>query len=293
MADAVCGCLLHRSANRFSGDSLNPSTELTYTTRTVGYGASESQVGDLYLPNTISPPVVCLLHGGFWRMPYGREEFNPVANDLAARGYAVWNLEYRRLGEPQGGWPETLQDVASGVDHLATLAAEGTPLNLSQVVVVGHSAGGHLALWCADRKSRQGVLRRPTRVFPVAAAGLAAVADLARTFALGAGNNAVGQLLEGSPEQRPERYMAASPAALLPLGAKQLIIHGTADEVLPIEIARTYVHAAEAAGDEVQYCELAGAGHMDYLDPNSEAHATLCRWLRGIRDAASPQRVGV
>ena len=262
---------------------------------TIEYGASQSQVGDLYLPRLEHAPVVCLLHGGFWRMPYGRDELAPVANDLVARGFAVWNLEYRRLGAPDGGWPHMLQDVALGIDHLATLAATtSTKLDLGRVIVVGHSAGGHFALWSAARDDKSHVLRRPARVLPIAAAGMAAVVDLARTFELNSGNSAVGQLLDGSPGQRPERYAAASPIALLPLGVKQLIIHGTADAALPVEIARVYARAAEAAGDNIQYRELLGVGHMDFLDPNSEAHATLCAWLEGFRDAAisppSPSR---
>ncbi len=254
-------------------------TQIAYTMRTVEYGTSESQVGDLYVPRAPRPPVVCLLHGGFWRMPYNRNELEPVARDLAARGFAVWNLEYRRLGEPGGGWPETFQDVSTGIDHLATLVADGTELDLDRVTVVGHSAGGHLALWSGARNSRQGVPRRPARVHPAAVAGLAAIVDLERNFALSAGNSAVGELLQGSPEKQPERYAAASPIALLPLGARQLIVHGAADEALPVEMARDYVRAARVAGDSVQYCELARAGHMDFLDPSSEAHATLCRWL--------------
>jgi len=271
------------------GGPLNSQrTHQPYTMRTIKYGLSESQVGDLYVPGATRPPVVCLLHGGFWRMPYGRDEFSPVARDLAARGFAVWNLEYRRLGAPGGGWPGTLQDVAAGIDHLARLVGERVELDLSRVVVVGHSAGGHLALWCAARRSKQGVLRTPASVQPVAAAGLAAVVDLARTFSLSAENSPVGELLGGSPEEQPERYAAASPMALLPLGVNQLIVHGVMDEALPIEITRDYVQAAKAAGDSVQFSELPNARHMDCLDPGSEAHVTLCRWLEQFANGAAP-----
>jgi len=174
---------------------------------------------------------------------------------------------------------EFWQDVAAGIDHLAMVVAEGTELDLNRVTVVGHSAGGHLALWSGARSDKRGALRVPTRVRPVAAAGLAAVVDLARAHALSVGNSAVGELLEGSPGQQPTRYAVASPIALLPLGVKQLIVHGAADDALPIEMARNYAQAAQAAGDSVQFCELPAAGHMDYLDPGSEAHSTLCRWL--------------
>jgi acetyl esterase/lipase len=106
--------------------------------------------------------------------------------------------------------------------------------------------------------------------------------DLARAFSLGAGDSAVAAFLEGSPHQQPARYAAASPIALLPLGVNQLIVHGGMDEVLPVEMARDYVQAARAAGDNVQFPELPRAGHMDFLDPRSDAHATLCAWLEQL-----------
>lgn len=258
---------------------------LPNASRTLRYGPAEGQEADLHLPaGATRPPVVCLLHGGFWRMPYGREEFDPVARDLASRGFAVWNMEYRRLGAPEGGWPGTLLDVAAGIDHLASLVAEGVRLDLRRVVAVGHSAGGHLALWSSARRGKPGVLRTPVRIRPAAAAGLAAIVDLAFAFAVNAGNGAVGQMLGGSPDEQPARYAEASPIALLPLGVDQLIVHGAADEALPVEMARTYQRAAVASGDNVLYAELPRAGHMDYLDPNSEAHDTLCRWLEPFSD---------
>lgn len=213
-------------------------------------------------------------------MPYGRGELADVAKDIAARGYAVWNIEYRRLGAPGGGWPGTLSDVASAVDHLATLADEGLDLDLDHVMVVGHSAGGHLALWVSARS--KGAHFRTSRVMPIAAAGLAAVSDLARTYEISAGNGAVNEFLGGGPHHVPERYAAASPIELLPLGIKQLIIHGFRDETLPIDLSRFYASTAQASGDSVDFVELPDAGHMDYLDPNSEAHATLCKWLAHV-----------
>jgi acetyl esterase/lipase len=216
-------------------------------------------------------------------MPYGREELAAVAADLAARGFAVWNLEYRRLGEPGSGFPGTFDDVAAGIDHLANLVDHGIELDLRRVILAGHSAGGNLALWSAARGARPGGLRRPARVTPIAAAGLAAIVDLAGSFAANAGNGAAGELLGGSPQSFPERFAVASPRELLPLGVEQLIVHGAADEALPVASAREYAHAAEEAGDRVEYAELPRAGHMDFVDPGSEAHDTLCRWLERFR----------
>jgi acetyl esterase/lipase len=247
--------------------------------QTLAYGLFASQDGDLHLPNVPRPAVVCLLHGGFWRMPYGRDQMTPVARDLAGRGLAVWNLEYRRLGAPGGGWPGTFEDVAAGIDHLATLAARGVDLDLARVTVVGHSAGGQLALWSAARARWSGGAVAQPRVRVSAAAGLAPLADLESVHDLGLGGAVVAELLGGSPRERPERYRAASPAALLPLGVPQLILHGLADDVVPIEIARNYARAARAAGDRIEAVELPRTGHMEFLDPQSDAHAALCRWL--------------
>jgi acetyl esterase/lipase len=267
-----------------------PTVDSSQEPRTFKYGLLEAQEGDLYLPLASRPPVVCLLHGGFWRMPYDRGELADIANDIAAKGYAVWNIEYRRVGAPGGGWPGTLSDVALAVDHLGTLADRGFDLDLDRVIVVGHSAGGHLALWVSARS--RSALFRTSRIQPIAAAGLAAVTDLARTYEISAGNGAVNAFLGSGPDQVPELYAAASPIELLPLGIEQLIIHGSQDQVLPIDLSRSYAAAAQASGDRVDFVELPRAGHMDFLDPHSEAHTALCRWLAHVsarRDStASP-----
>jgi acetyl esterase/lipase len=210
-------------------------------------------------------------------MPHGREQMAAIADDLASRGFAVWNLEYRRLGAPGAGWPATMDDVAAGIDHLAQLPAGGVDFDPGRVTVVGHSAGGHLALWAGGRdRSRRA---RSPRVRLLAVVGLAPIADLARAYESKVGGDVVAELLGGSPSQCPERYREASPMERLPLGVRQLILHGTADDVVPIDLSRRYARAAEAAGDTIELVELPGTGHMEYLDPGSEAHAILCRWL--------------
>src|SRR6266850_1075616 len=147
--------------------------------RTERYGPFEDQEGDLFLPAGPRPAVVCLLHGGFWRMPHGRGQMTAIAQDLARRGLAVWNLEYRRLGASTGGWSGTFDDATAGIGHLASLVADGIDLDLDRVTVVGHSAGGHLALWSAARRrsdSRKSGVAERVRIR--AAVGLAPVADL-------------------------------------------------------------------------------------------------------------------
>jgi len=247
--------------------------------RTLSYGQSRDQVGDLYLPDVPSPPVICLVHGGFWRVMYGRSYIAPVALDLVGRGFAVWSLEYRRVGAAGGGWPGTLDDVGAGIDRLATLVEEGIDLDLARVATVGHSAGGQLALWCAKR-GEFGADKASQRVKIAAAVGLAPVADLARAYELGCGNGAVAKFLGGSPGEQPERYRMSSPMEMLPLGVRQLIVHGTADQDVPIEISRGYAEAATAAGDDIRLVELPNGGHMDVVDTQGEALDILSEWLQ-------------
>lgn len=250
--------------------------------RAVAYGPDPSQCGDLFMPGGAPKLTVALLHGGFWRMPYGRDETGPVARDLAARGFAVWNLEYRRLGAPGGGWPGTFADVSDGLDRLAGLAAEIPALDPSRVVVAGHSAGGQLALWAAARSARGGELRPPSRVRPLAAAGLAAITDLAAAFAAGSGRGAVAELLAGSPAAVPARYAEASPLARLPLGVPHLVLHGALDDAVSVADARRYAAAARACDDPVEFIELPDAGHFDPIEPASGAHAAFVAWLERL-----------
>jgi acetyl esterase/lipase len=212
-----------------------------------------------------------------------------IARDLARRGFAVWNLEYRRLGATTGGWPGTFDDATAGIGHLESLVADGIDLDLDRVIVVGHSAGGHLALWSAARRRADGKTGAAERVPIRAAVGLAPVADLVRAYELGLGGGAVAELLGGTPTGQAARYRSASPRAMLPLDVQQLVIHGTSDDVVPIEIARSYVRAARAAGDRVELLELSDTGHMDFLDPSSAAHAALCDWLTlGLSNDTGP-----
>ncbi len=220
-------------------------------------------------------------------MPYGRDQLTAVAEDLAVRGFAVWNIGYRRLGAPGGGWPGTFEDVALAVDHLANLVDDGVALDLERVVVAGHSAGGQLALLVAARSGGSGAPSR-RRVRPLAVVGLAPMADLKEAAARDSGNGAAREFLGGAPDAVPERYAAASPREWLPLGVPQLVLHGVLDETLPVDLSRQYAAAAKARGEEIELVELPEAGHMDFLDPAGAAHAELCRWLARMTGRAAP-----
>lgn len=228
------------------------------------YGPLDDQVADLRLPDGPGPHrVAVLLHGGFWRDHWTRDIMEGLAVDLTRRGWATWNLEYRRV-EGAGGWKATLDDVGSGIDHLETVRLDHF-LDLENVAAIGHSAGGQLALWAAGRSA--------AKVSLGAAVGLAPVSDLTAGFAAGIGDGAVASFIGRTPSDGADRYAAASPAELLPLGVPQVIIHGTADDAVPVSMSESYTKAAVAAGDNVKYHELPGVDHMSLIDPNHEAWA--------------------
>jgi len=234
---------------------------------------------------------VVLLHGGFWKALYTKSLMTPLAADVIDRGWAAWNLEYRRVGGvPRGGWPETFEDVGAGIDHLAT-AARSFPLDLGRVVAVGHSAGGHLALWAAGRgrlppgapgAAEPGGSPGVAVVRVHGAVGLAPVSDLVEADRMGLGGGAVAKLMGGSPERHPDRYALADPARLLPLGVPQVLVHGDADGAVPVALSRHYVEQARAAGDDATLVELAGVNHMELIDPASAAWSATLLHLRRL-----------
>jgi acetyl esterase/lipase len=241
--------------------------------RRVRYGRDRrNQWGNLHLPVGPGPhPLAVVLHGGFWRGIWNLRLTEKISADLAARGWAAWNVEYRRTGRlGGGGWPNTFLDVATAIDHAATMAAEHE-LDLARVVSVGHSAGGHLALWAAARPTLpEGAPGAEPAVAVRLAVGMAPVPDLVRALQLGVGGKAVARLLGGPPDVVPGRYELASPAARLPLGVPQVLVHGTDDAAVPLLLSREYVDAASSAGDDVDLHVVREEGHMDCLDTQSD-----------------------
>jgi acetyl esterase/lipase len=219
---------------------------------------------DLYVPRGPGPfPVAVLLHGGYWRSKYGKSLMRGVAGDLRRRGVAAWNVEYRRVGRHRGGWPMTLDDVAAAVDLLAEL---GDPrLDLGDVAVIGHSAGGQLAIWAAARADSRVEIRR-------------VVAQSAVLDMVAAGEPAA-EFLGGSPRDVPERYAAADPMQLVPIGKPTLVVHGADDETVPLKRSRAYVEAARAVGDPVELVEPVPGHHRVHIDPRSEAWRIVADWV--------------
>lgn len=248
---------------------------------TLRYGPLVDQVIDVRVPpregwrNDRRMRLVVLIHGGFWRWTYDRQHAGAQSAALADEGYVVATVEYRRVGPGGGGWPETFDDLAEITDRVPGLvsAAVGRPLPEQSAVLVGHSAGGHLALWAAGRH-RLPQSSRWHRRSPLPVAGvvsLAGVSDLVRADELRLGADATRALLGGDSRAEPQRYATANPAALLPLGAPTILVHGTDDDVVPVELSRAYARRATAAGDEVELVELEGIGHFELIDPLSGA----------------------
>jgi acetyl esterase/lipase len=221
--------------------------------RRCSYGRHPSQVAELLLPTgVVQPPVVVLLHGGFWRERWDRSLMEPLAVDLVARGFAAWNLEYRRVGAG-GGWPATFDDVVAGIRALPRPPA----------AIVGHSAGAQLAFWAASRVPVGRIV------------GQAGVLDLVEAARLGLSNGAASELVG----DRDALLSALSPLALLPLGKPALLVHGTADDTVPVAFSERYAMAARTMGDTVELALLSGCGHLEHLDPASEAWRAVVGFL--------------
>ena len=221
----------------------------------IAYGPEPLQFGDLRLPAGDGPhPLVVFGHGGYWQAIHNLTHAGHLCVDLAAHGIATWNVEYRRMGDPGGGWPGTRDDVRLALDHVSALAA-AHPLDLDRVVVVGHSAGGQLALLAAEL----------TRVRIRGVVSLAGVVDLHMLDAAGADRGLARRFLDAGPDGAPERWREASPRLHLPWPVRTVLMCGTADMHWgPNEATAA---AAKDAGGDVELIALADAGHFELVDP--------------------------
>jgi acetyl esterase/lipase len=238
------------------------------------YGSHFHQFGDLLVPDGPGPfPVAVVLHGGFWREQHALDLMDDQARDLVRRGFAAWNVEYRRVGEVSGGgYPATLEDVAAAVDALAGFDA---PLDLARVVAIGHSAGGQLALWAAARDAPavrlEGVVSQ------------AGVHDLREADRLGLGEGATARFMGGHADELPDAYADASPIERLPVRVPVLLVHGEADERVPAAMSSAYAEAARAADDEVELVLRPGEDHFVHLDVSRGAWGDAVGWLERFR----------
>ncbi|WP_406105159.1 alpha/beta fold hydrolase [Streptomyces sp. NBC_01003] len=255
---------------------------------TAAYGDHPDQVVDFYAPrdSAESAPLVVLLHGGAWRAPYDRQHLTPFADFLARRGFAVANVEYRRGSSlpQQGGtapvagrWPETFDDIAAALDALPGLVREVLPQgDPRRTVVVGHSAGGQLALWAAARhllpEDAPWRTAAPAPLRGVVA--LAPIADFVTARDLDVCSGAPAQFLGGKAVFE-ERLPYADPAALLPTGIATTLVQGRADTTVPYVVAEAYADAAAKAGEVVGLTLLEDVGHFPLIDPAADACAVV------------------
>lgn len=236
------------------------------------YGPDPSQFGALYLPAAAGPhPTVVLIHGGCWRAEFGLAPLGQMARALTRRGLAVWNIEYRRTGNG-GGWPATFHDVAAAVDHLRTPAV-AAHVDPARITAVGHSAGGHLALWSAARHRLPYAYGRfgAHSVKVDAVVSLAGIVDLVDAAERALCGDAVRTLMGGPPTDMPAAYAQASPRALTPLGIPHLHIVGAQDTIVPADHVENYVNFARGHGDAAALELPDDAGHFEVVMPNSPA----------------------
>jgi acetyl esterase/lipase len=247
----------------------------------IRFGHAGLEYGELWMPEGDGPfPVVLMVHGGCWLADLpGTILMDYLAADLRARGIAVWNLEYARVGHADGGYSATFLDIVLGVDHLGSVA-QNYPLDLDRVVFVGHSAGGHLAMWAAARPGLPvGNLREDWEnpLLPNSVITLAGINDLEDYRDNGPGRcgepETVNQLVDA--ENRDDPFSDTSPARLLPIGVRQIVISGEVDPIVPPELGARYTDRAQAAGDDATHIILEEAGHFELIDPISPAWAEI------------------
>ena len=226
----------------------------------ITYGSDPNQFVDIRIPNSKPPhPVVFFIHGGYWRARYDLTYAGHLCEALKKAGIATWNVEYRRVGNPGGGWPGTFEDIRNAYTVLlASGRQKHSPVDWGRMVVAGHSAGGQLALCLAAHD--ESVTR---------AVSLAGVLDLRRGWELHLSNDAVAEFLGGSPREVPEHYREASPAERPITEVRQLIVHGIDDDSVPYEISQSYAARKKENGESVELITLPKTGHFEIVDPQS------------------------
>ena len=264
----LCGC--GRQADRpVGGPTLGgavASTLLPERSRVLHYGRGPNRYGELTAPEGAPPPggwpVAVLLHGGFWRTGFGPDLMVDLARSLVADGWASWNVQYSAVGDRDGGWPGTFRDVAAAIDHLAEV--DDPPLDRSRVLAVGHSAGGHLALWAASRPGQPAEAPGAGPSVAVGAvAALAPITDLLDCVVDDLGEGACRDLMGVRPREDLGRYLLASPIERLPSGVPTLLAHGARDRVVPVRQSRRYLARATQAGERPDLLVVENAGHFD------------------------------
>ena len=292
-SETVTGTADHAAAPMRWPDLLNrprPTGGMT-----IHYGSDPLQVGDLWLPAIPASrpiPVVLMVHGGCWQTDIAdRSIMDWIAADLAARGIAVWNIDYRGVDRPGGGYPGTFADVAAAVDHLRRIGpAHG--LATDRIVALGHSAGGHLALWAAARPGLPvGSALAGGDPLPIAAViATGALPDIQAALALennSCTQSAMPALTGTATAARPDVFADTSIPGLLPLGTRQFLINADRDRIAPMSLAASYASQAAEKQETVERISIAGEGHVELIAPGTrawDATVVLIRQQLGLRD---------
>lgn len=254
-------------------------------TQHVAYGPAPSQFAELFQPSGDGPfPVAVIVHGGCWTKEFGGiTQMHNMAGALRQQGIAVWNVEYRRFDEEGGGYPGMYHDVGTALDRLRALAPERR-LDLSRIVLVGHSAGGHLAQWAASRarlpRSSPLYVADPLPVPTVISLG--GLADLRNEQSLikTSCDRDMAQLAGTASAARPDIFADTSPAELLPAGVRTVLIHGEFDTISPLRAGQAYARRAQAAGDHAEVIVLPGGSHYDEVAASSPSWTIVSAQIR-------------
>ncbi len=253
----------------------------------INYGPGQYQFGELRLPAGKGPhPVVVFVHGGCWLSDFDLTMAANLSGELARARIASWTVEYRRIGNEGGAWPGTMHDLANSIEYLREIAP-GHRLDLSRVVLMGHSAGGHLVLWYAARNnldsSSEFYSANPLKIRGVVP--LAAISNLSsyrHEYDTQDCNTGVPGLLMAEPEDVPERVAQVNPVQLLPLNVPVRMVHGAADVLVPLRQSTAFLAKARAAGDDISLAVVDGAGHFDVIAPISTAWKIVMRETRQL-----------
>lgn len=249
----------------------------------IHYGGSALQFGDLRVPSGSGPhPVAVYIHGGCWLAEYDITHSSALTAALADNGIATWSLEYRRVGDDGGGWPGTYQDIGHGTDYLREIAEQHN-LDLGRVIVMGHSAGGHLALWAAARSGlpAQAPFNSADPLAVRGVLGLAPAADLGYLHEQQVCGHVIDKLMGGSPAEVPERYSWGNPMQLSLDGVRQILILGQYDDAWSPTGLR-YFAAAKKRGDEIRTIEATASGHFEMIAPDSSTWPLVLEAARDL-----------
>ena len=289
------------SGSHKQGERMIPYSDLTKSSadpadQRIPYGTDPLQFGELRLPGgNERVPIVVLIHGGCWQAQYDIKHIEPAASALTRDGFATWTVEYRRLGNPGGGWPGTFDDISRAVDYVRTLAAGNPRIDTARVVLMGHSAGGQLALWAASRRQGEQTGLFASSAPPIAVAGVVSLAGITDMAAYGAAaggcNQSVTPLMGGTPAEQAGHYAAVNPIERLPTRVPVHLVHGDADPIVPIAQGTVFATRDNAGGGTSVVDVVKGAGHFDLIAPQSDAWKTVLSAAHALADANLPPRV--